>query len=196
LFADDTTIFLSSHDSWSSLWAVLDLWCTASTAKFNESKTVILPFGRLSYREHVALERCINNSQSARIPPNVRIMRDGETCRMQGAWIGNAVPYLTPWPSTLESDKIRNDLERWKLTNLSIEGKRHIINMFVGGRSQYLTRVQGMPDEVEESLTKLIHNFVWDGKRARIFDSVMHSNVLTGGKQILNIRARNEAIDL
>jgi hypothetical protein len=68
--------------------------------------------------------------------------------------------------------------------------------MFVGGRSQYLTRVQGMPKDIEESHTKLIHAFLWDGKRARISDSAMSSNVLRGGKQILNISARNEAIDL
>ena len=153
----------------------------------------ILPFGSPTYRENVPLQRKLNSS-STHIHPSVRIVRDGETCRLLGAWIGNAIPYLTPWPSTV--DKIRNDLERWKLTNPSIEGKRHIINMFVGGRSQYLTRVQGMPAEVEESLVKLIHDFVWDGKRARISDSTMHSNVLLGGKQILNIRARNEAIDL
>ncbi|KAJ7118206.1 hypothetical protein C8R44DRAFT_591268, partial [Mycena epipterygia] len=42
-YPDDTTIFLSSRDSWSRLWAILDLWYTVSTAKFNESKTVILP---------------------------------------------------------------------------------------------------------------------------------------------------------
>jgi hypothetical protein len=113
---------------------------------------------------------------------------------MLGAWIGNAVSYLTPWPSTV--DKIRNDLERWKLTNPSIEGKRHIINMFVGGRSQYLTRVQGMPNDIEDSLVELINTFLWDGKRARISSSAMYSHVSEGGKQILNIRARNEAIDL
>jgi hypothetical protein len=94
LFADDTTIFLSSRDSWSNLWAILDLWCAASTAKFNENKTVILPFGTLTYCEQVILERRINKSQTERILPNVRIVRDGETCRMLGASIANAVSYI------------------------------------------------------------------------------------------------------
>ncbi|KAJ6606742.1 phosphatase 2C-like domain-containing protein [Mycena sp. CBHHK59/15] len=34
---------------------------------------------------------------------------------MLGAWIGNNVPYITPWPSVLE--KITSDLERWKVTS-------------------------------------------------------------------------------
>lgn len=96
LFADDTTIFLSSRDSWSSLWAILDLWCVASTAEFNESKTIIVPFGSSTDREKVLLERWINKNQTGCIHPHVRIVRDGETCQMLGAWIGNAVSYLTP----------------------------------------------------------------------------------------------------
>jgi hypothetical protein len=56
LFADDTTIYLSSRDSWSNLWAIFDLWCTASTAKLNENKTVILPFANQKYPASVALE--------------------------------------------------------------------------------------------------------------------------------------------
>jgi hypothetical protein len=194
LFADDPTIYLSSRDSWSSLWAILDLWCTASTAKFNENKTLILPFGKHKYRTSVALERRMNNAQSEIISPSVRIVRDGETCCILGAWLGNNVTYLTPWPATI--DKIRNDLERWEVTEPNLEGKRHIISMLVGGRSQYLTRVQGMPKDIEETLTMLIHVFLWDGTPARISDNTMYSSVMRDGKQILNLAARNEAIDL
>jgi retron-type reverse transcriptase len=53
LFADDTTIYLASTDSWSTLWQVIDLWCTASTAKFNTKKTIILPFGSPEYRHRL-----------------------------------------------------------------------------------------------------------------------------------------------
>ncbi|KAJ7787848.1 hypothetical protein B0H14DRAFT_2399110, partial [Mycena olivaceomarginata] len=56
----------------------------------------------------------------------------------------------TPWPLVLE--KISKDLERWKLTTPTLEGKQHIINTVIGGRTQYLTRVQGMPKEIEETL--------------------------------------------
>jgi hypothetical protein len=68
--------------------------------------------------------------------------------------------------------------------------------MLVGDRSQYLTRVHGMPKDIEETLTTLIHVFLWDGERARISDNTMFSSVTRGGKQILNLAARNEAIDL
>ncbi|KAK6966414.1 hypothetical protein R3P38DRAFT_2527352, partial [Favolaschia claudopus] len=48
-----------------------------------------------------------------------------------------------PWPSVVS--KVRNDLERWSMSNPSLEGNRHIINMVIGRRTQYLARVEGMP---------------------------------------------------
>lgn len=83
-----------------------------------------------------------------------------------------------------------------EVTNPSLEGKRHIINMFAGGRSQYLARAQGMPKEIEDLLCKMIHTFLWDGQRARVASDIMMSDIKLGGKQILDIVARNEAIDL
>ena len=113
LFADDTTIYLKSTDSMETLWSILCLWCAASTAKFNEHKTVLLPFGRSSYRQKVLGERRINDhSPIGDINTTIRIVPDGESCRILGAWIGNNIPYTTPWPSVLE--KINTNLLRWQ----------------------------------------------------------------------------------
>jgi hypothetical protein len=195
LFADDTTIFLSSKDSIQSLWEILNLRCAASMAKFNEHKTVLLPFGTAIYRDKVLRERRMNDETPATtIPPNLVIVPDSDTCRILGAWIGNMVPYITPWPTVLQ--KIQNDLERWKTTKPSLEGKCHIINMTIGGRSQYLTRVQGMPKNVETELMELQHMFLWDGKKAKVSHETMILDTNEGGKQILDLLARNEAINL
>ena len=37
--------------------------------------------------------------------------------------------------------------------------------MVVGGMTQYLAKVQTMPRQIEETLTKVIRNFVWNGKK-------------------------------
>jgi hypothetical protein len=60
LFADDTTVYLKSTDSMKTLWNILNLWCAASTARFNEHRTILVPFGNPSYREKVITERRIN----------------------------------------------------------------------------------------------------------------------------------------
>jgi hypothetical protein len=195
LFADDTTIYLKSTDSMETLWSILHLWCAASTAKFNAHKTVLLPFGKSSYRQKVITERRINNhSPIDDINTTIRIVPDGESCRMLGAWIGNNIPYTTPWPSVLE--KMNTDLMCWQATHPTLEGKHHIISMVIGGRTQYLTRVQGMPKDIEDTLERLTRSFLWDGKTARISLEAMILPVDQGGKGILDISSRNKAINL
>jgi hypothetical protein len=45
LFADDTTAYLSEHDSFDDLKRILDKWCLALGAHFNVTKTELIPFG-------------------------------------------------------------------------------------------------------------------------------------------------------
>ncbi|KAJ7182495.1 hypothetical protein C8R43DRAFT_818176, partial [Mycena crocata] len=85
---------------------------------------------------------------------------------------------------------------RWQTTHPTLEGKRHIISMVIGGRTQYLTRVQGMPQEIEQTLVKLIRSFLWDGKTSRVSLETMILPVNQGGKGILDIPGRNKAIAL
>jgi hypothetical protein len=69
------------------------------------------------------------------------------------------------------------------------------VNVAIGGRTQYLTRAQGIPKNIEHTLIKIEQTFLWDGKRVRVGHEIMILNSADGGKQILNIPARNEAID-
>jgi hypothetical protein len=106
-FADDTTIYLSSSNVLEKLWEILRLWCAASTA--SEHKTVLLPFGRPIYRAKVLQERRLNDrKQIGAIEETMRVILDGQTCRVSGAWI--------------VVEKINSDLERWKLTSPGLEG--------------------------------------------------------------------------
>ena len=45
LFADNTTVILTEHDSFVELIGMLDKWCAVSGAKFNIEKTKIIPLG-------------------------------------------------------------------------------------------------------------------------------------------------------
>jgi hypothetical protein len=156
-------------------------------------KTVILPFGSPEYRNRVVLDRKIN-PESTKIRDDLTIVPDTQTCRFLGAWVGNDVSYMTPWPEVIEN--ISRDLSRWNSKRPTLEGRRHIINMFIGGKTQYLTRVQGMPKETEEILVRMRDDFLWEGKKPRIAHQTMCLPLNEGGKQILDIQARNEAIDL
>ncbi|KAJ7740171.1 hypothetical protein B0H14DRAFT_2252949, partial [Mycena olivaceomarginata] len=60
--------------------------------------------------------------------------------------------------------KIVRSLDHWDKSNPTIEGRKKVVQMTVGGMSQYLTSVQGMPKDVEDYLDKRIKSFVWAGK--------------------------------
>ena len=69
--------------------------------------------------------------------------------------------------------------------------------MIKGGMTQYLAKVQGMPESAIKSLKKLIQNFAWSGEnRPTISMGHMSSTAEEGGKKVLDIATRNEAIQL
>ncbi|PBK86320.1 hypothetical protein ARMGADRAFT_940926 [Armillaria gallica] len=84
------------------------------------------------------------------IPEDIKIAKDGEAVRTLGAWVGNKVKQVDVWTCTL--DKIEENLGRWELGHPTMEGCQLIIIMVVSGMTQYLTKVQGMPANVEKWL--------------------------------------------
>ncbi|KAF8868735.1 hypothetical protein BD779DRAFT_1459341, partial [Infundibulicybe gibba] len=68
--------------------------------------------------------------------------------------------------------------------------------MEVGDRTQYLTRVQGMPPGIEIRLTKTIRNFMWQDNTPAVSMDILYDETRKGGRRLLNIKNRNEAIEL
>ncbi|KAF8196518.1 hypothetical protein BJ912DRAFT_835625, partial [Pholiota molesta] len=65
------------------------------------------------------------------------------------------------------------------------------------GMTQYLANVQGMPRAIEKRLDKICNAFKWDNEgRATINAQTMSAPIEFGGKKILNITERNDAIAL
>jgi hypothetical protein len=103
------------------------------------------------------------------------------------------VEQVETWSRTLE--KIDAALEQWELGHPSMEGRRLIILMVVGGMTQYMATVQGMPTEIEEKLERRVRSFLWAEKaRVAINKETVYAPADMGGKDLLDIVARNEAI--
>ncbi|PPQ74327.1 hypothetical protein CVT24_000429 [Panaeolus cyanescens] len=198
LFADDTTVYLSENDNIADLYTLLEEWCKASGAKFNTSKTEIIPLGEETYRSNLRIWRAMAPHQN-QIDPSIRIAGDGEATRVLGAWIGNRVDNEAIWQKKV--NEITRVLERWNRGHPSQDGRRLIISMFVGGKTQYLTRVQGMPTNIEHKIEKIIRDFMWDKTGTERYHPPVGMDTLTemqesGGRKVIDIKARNEAIDL
>lgn len=78
-----------------------------------------------------------------------------------------------------------------------MEGRRLISQMIIGGMTQYLAKVQGMPETALKTLETLIHKFMWNGESKPTVAMTHMSNITNeGGKKVLDIYARNKAIQL
>ncbi|KLO08569.1 hypothetical protein SCHPADRAFT_795837, partial [Schizopora paradoxa] len=108
LFADDTTVLLSEHDSFQDLEKILDDWSMAAKAVFNVKKTEIIPIGTRNFREQIIEHR---SAGALILPPHIAIAKEGEAKRILGAWFGNGISNEGVWTPTL--DKIDADFERW-----------------------------------------------------------------------------------
>ncbi|EJD38391.1 hypothetical protein AURDEDRAFT_48898, partial [Auricularia subglabra TFB-10046 SS5] len=168
LYADDTTVYLSEWDSFDQLESILESWCLASGAKFNTTKTEIIPMGSKPHRDHVIESRTMREGGAA-LPAGVRIARDGETTRILGTWPGNKVKVANAWSNIL--DKVQTTLDKWSDQHPTLNGKSLIARTMAGGFTQYLTAAQGMPKRVEERLDKMVTDFVWDGARRHAVNS-------------------------
>ncbi|KAF8665531.1 hypothetical protein AX14_006591, partial [Amanita brunnescens Koide BX004] len=194
LFADNTTIYFAEDDDMQTLNSVLKHWCTASGAKFNPEKTVVLPVGNDAYRASLYDTRRTSLNAEP-LPANVRIAGDGEPVRILGCFIGNNVEQMAMWTPVI--DKIEASLDQWNKSHPTVNGRHLILNMVVGGCTQHLTSVQGMPPHIEKRLSALMLKFTWDHKAYHpVSSATLHEPPSRGGIKLLNLRARNEAIEL
>jgi hypothetical protein len=169
-------------------------WCAVSGAVFNRAKTEVIPIGTSEYRERVIKSRTLNNLTPP-IEAGVRIVVEGQPVRVLGAWIGNGVDQANPWTPTIE--KIASSLKRWEASHPTTEGRRLLSQMIIGGMTQYLVKVQGMPTTAMKTLERLVCNFAWSGiGNPPVAMSHLTSATELGGKKVLDVQARNEAIQL
>ncbi|KAH6904209.1 hypothetical protein BKA70DRAFT_1077624, partial [Coprinopsis sp. MPI-PUGE-AT-0042] len=195
LFADDTTVFMSQYDCFGDLEKILDQWSTASGAKFNVEKTEVLPVGSPEFRNTLRETRQTGRDGAKDIiPDSAHIAEDGEPIRVLGVFVGIDIDDIGVWTPTIE--QVIRALERWSRTNPTVEGRRHIINMEVGGRTQYKEDVQGMPDIVRRAIDKLVSVFMWNGKPPAVNRTMMSEPIELGGKKVLDMNARKDAIDM
>ena len=79
--------------------------------------------------------------------------------RCLGAQIGNKIKGSEPWPKIIED--IESNLWFWEKGYPGLEGRKHIIQMIIGGKTQFITCAQGMPIEYKKYLTKRIRMYLW-----------------------------------
>ncbi|EKM74423.1 hypothetical protein AGABI1DRAFT_15624, partial [Agaricus bisporus var. burnettii JB137-S8] len=164
LFANNTLVYLKEDDNLDLLRQIIQDFCQVSTAKFNLSKTEYLPIGSKEYRKRVIVTRKINDNPGGKIEDNVNIIKEGESLRILGAWVGNGNNQNTQWETILKKQK--QIMTAWQSMNLSFRGKELILKALVQSRALFLTTVNGMPKPVQERMEKEMKTFLWNGRKA------------------------------
>ncbi len=194
LFADDTTVFLDEHDDFMEMQGVLDKWCAGARARFNVEKTEVLPVGTEAHRQGMSM-RTGRSKLCLSIPVTVRVIKDGELIRSLGAWIGNKCDGDEPWRKMLLT--LEKNLQHWTRRKPTMYGRKLIVGMEVGGRTQFLAKAQPMSEKIEKRLETMVAEFITNGeKRPRVGRDTMYKPVAEGGLNLLDVKARNEAIDV
>ncbi|KAF9536237.1 hypothetical protein CPC08DRAFT_652222, partial [Agrocybe pediades] len=69
--------------------------------------------------------------------------------------------------------------------------------MVVGGITQYLTSVQGMPADIERRLEKRVRKYIWaDKTMSPVNAETLYAPIEEGGRKVLDLKSRNQAIDI
>ncbi len=201
LFADDTTVYLSCRDDFKTLQEVLDTWCSAAKARFNMSKTEIIPLGSPAFRKEMA-ETYERTGGWENYPRGVHVAQDGEAVRILGAFFGNGLNRVDVWSLVLTKivamrKPLMEVMARWRNGHATIHGKKHVIQMIVGGMTQYLTTVQRMPDSVVMRLNKIMRGYLWEERHnSPVGMDHIQLPIGMGGLGIADLKSRNEAIDV
>ncbi len=201
LFADDTTVYLSHQDDFETLQRVLDTWCSAAKARFNISKTEIIPIGSPEYRCEMAETYRLSGSWK-NYPRGVHVAQDGEAVRILGAFLGNGIDQKAIWSLVLSKivamrQPLMQVLSRWKKGHATLQGRKHVVQMIVGGITQYLTTVQRMPASIMQRLNQLIRGYLWEDRRnTPVGLTHTYLPIDMGGLGILDLESRSEAIDV
>ncbi|KAJ7587776.1 hypothetical protein C8J56DRAFT_1051005 [Mycena floridula] len=187
-------VFLRAGDSFSILQKILDTWCLAASAKFNASKAELIPVGPEEYRQQVLETHKLEHDQGE-IPKDTHIVQDGESVRYLGAQIGNKCDDCDSWVKTLEA--IDSAIQRSGQTHPTLEGKRHTVQMTIAAMTQYRSQVASMPKVIAKRIEQIQRTYIWNGaKSSTISKDRLASEIDKGGKKIMDIGSRNEAIDL
>jgi len=139
VYADDTTVFIGPEDDPKKLQKCLDTFCLASTARFNNLKTEIIPLGSIDSRNEIIRTREFNGW---RINDEIHIAQEGEATHILGSWQGNGINIQSKWNDMIE--KQLKTMNRWNPLYPSTGGRVTIVKSLVISLAYYLMTVNGI----------------------------------------------------
>ena len=175
-YADDTSLVVTSDDSFTATFDTYSLFEKGSGAKLNQSKSKGLWLGSLVGRTN----------------PPVVLDWSPSKLKILGVYLGRGDLEEANW--RLRIDAVENVLLSWRQRSLSFQGRSLVINVLALARIWYVASLIHMPLWVLKELNSLVFNFFWRGKR----ELVAHSSVVQpprfGGFAVIDVKRKVQSL--
>jgi hypothetical protein len=179
-YADDTVIYLTDLDSLKIVFTVLDLFKKCSGLKANRDKSEAIWIGASSNFKHK--------------PMGIKWPETPIKCL--GIYIQNDTSKLIDNNFNKCLEKIENILKIWNLRKMTLKGKIIIINTMIISQMIYLCTVLYTPQDIIDKYNKLITEFIWDKKPAKIKYTSLINNIDNGGLKLQDLDTKIKSLKL
>ena len=177
-FADDMTIYLSQNNSLYHLEIFLREYELATGARFNNEKSKGFWLG----------------PNKGRTDQPIQIEWSNNKIKILGYTFGHDEKdnELENWEKTIE--KINKSIKQWASLQLSLIGKKMIINQVLLSKIWYLAYVTTPPKKVINRINRMIYDFLWNYKKIRVSRNTITQPIQKGGLGILDLETQCDAI--
>ena len=169
-FADDTQLFHRTEKSITSCFKILHTYSEASGAKLNLKKTKGLYIGSWKNKQPTLKEIGWVNNVTA-----------------LGTKFGFNINYEDIWMKKFT--KFKKKINQWKKRDLTIFGKKTLINSYIISNIGYLTEIYAanIPDKFIKDTTDLIRDFLWEKPVWKVAKKTMALKKEHGGIEIPDV---------
>ena len=184
LYADDILVLVS--DPANSIPVVLnkiETFSQISGYKINWQKSEVMPVSR----------SCSQSDVSAFpfrwIPVGMKYLGLKLSAELTDIMEMNLAPLL---------QKMKNNLDKWKIINLTLWGKVNTIKMVIAPQFNYVSMMLPLtiPSHIYKQYNQMVRDYLWNGKKPRINIKKMCSPRENGGLALPNVEVYNLSFEL
>ena len=178
--ADDTTCFIKDEKSLDHLLKTFNIFNECAGLRINVDKTSARCLGGFSPSEDKLMG--LNWTQEPVYTLGVNI--SGNEC---DHYTLNFMPKII---------KMQELLKSWKCRYLSLKGKVTVINTLALSQLIYLCSIIYVPEQVYSEVKKIVLDFLWDGKPAKISYSTLIKDIGDGGLKLIDLKTKAQSLSI
>ena len=177
-FADDTVVYIGDNKALKHLQKQLNIFEKATDVKYNKTKCMGLWLG----------------SNKGNTSEPMGFQWTSQKIKLLGYTYSfdPNITYEENWEKIRK--KINEDIRKWIHLNLSLIGKRIIINQVMLSKIWYLAYVERPPEKIIQKIRKDIHDFLWNYRKVRVNRNTLTLPVEMGGLALIDIETQCKAI--